>query len=458
MERNSVVNRHLLRTASVVAAGAFILAGCSSTGDGEPGGSDPTGDGGGGSSADATGEIEFLFWNWGPDAEPGWRSIADEFEDENDGVTIKLTPVAGDNWGSYLANAATMIAGGASPDMIYTATEGVKFLLQNDMIMPIDDLVEGDGDAQAILDDIAPNLVDGLRVDGSLYALPYAWNNMVIYYNTDRFAEEGIEPPSPDWTIEDFVETARALTEDADGDGTPERYGYTWASNELFPGIMPWVLNFGGTLTTEDLCSATLDAPDVQEAVEFLHGLVHVEKVSPAPAPLSEIFPMFQNGDVAMFGAGRWPLATLLPAGFEAFDIQLYPVGDEQITEFGVAGFPILKSSENPELAWKFAKFTSSPQIQQRAIGSQEAPATDIPALRSVADQIVAEGLMPPNSEIFYGSLDDGDAALVPAPAAFAEFESTIIRYTGLIMADEVSVADGLARAQQELETIVTCR
>lgn len=450
--------RSLFATAAV-AASALVLAACSGGGSTGPDSTtDPTGSGTTEPTSGAQGgELQFLFWNWGPDAEPGWRSIADEFEAENDGVSIALTPVAGDNWGSYLSNAATMIAGGASPDLIYTATEGVKFLLQNDMILPIDDLVAADADAQAIVDDMAPNLVDGMRADGSLYALPYAWNNMVIYYNTDRFTEAGLDAPSADWTVEEFVETAKALTEDTDGDGRADRYGFSWASNEMFPGVMPWVLNFGGNFATEDLCTATIDTPEVAEAIGFLHGLIHDEQVSPAPAPLAEIFPQFQNGDIAMFGAGRWPLATFLPAGFEAFDIQYYPKAAGQTTLFGVGGFPILKSSANPELAFEFAKFTSSPQIQQRAIGTADAPATDIPALRSVADEIVAAGLLPANSEIFYDSVDAYDAQLVPAPAAFAEFESTILRNLGLIMAGEVSVADGLAQTQQELDAVVSC-
>ena len=449
------MKRTLLTAVAVTAAGALALTGCAPGADTPVETSDRTT--GSGSGDEVAGEIQFLFWNWGPDAEPGWQSIVDEFESEHDGVEVKLTPVAGDSWGSYLANAATMIAGGAQPDLIYTATEGVKFLILNDMIRPIDDLIEGDEEAEALIADMAPNLVDGLRADGDLYALPYGWNNMVIYYNTDRFEEAGLEAPSEDWTIDEFVETAKALTEDTDGDGRPDRYGYAWTANELFPGIMPWVLNFGGALTTEDLCEATVDSPEVVEAVEFLRDLIHEEQVAAAPAPLSEIFPQFQNGNIAMFGAGRWPLATLVPAGFEAFDVQLYPVGAEQITEFGVGGFPILKSAKNPDLAWEFAKFTSSPQIQRRAVGTADAPSADIPALRSVADEIVEAGIPPANSAIFYGSLDDHDASLVPAPAAFSEFESTLMRHLGLIMSGETSAQDGLARAQGELESIVTC-
>src|SRR5690625_89721 len=439
---------------AALTAGVLALSACGS-------GTDPgsSSNGGNNNTDSGNGEnvvLEFLFWNWGPDAQPGWESITDEFMETHEGISFKLTPVAGENWGTYLANAATMIAGGAKPDLIYTATEGVKFLILNDMIMPLDDLVEGDAEAEEILADMAPNLVDGLRSDGSLYALPYAWNNMVIYYNTERFDEAGLDYPSADWTQDDFVEIATKLTEDVDGDGRPDKYGYTWASNEMFPGIMPWVLNYGGNLASDDLCEATVDSPEAIEAVSFLAELVNEKGIAPAPAPMADIITQFENGDVAMFGAGRWPLATLLP-DFEDFDVQVFPKVNEQITEFGVAGFPILSSTENPEEAWAFAKFASSLQIQERAIGSEDTPATDIPARRSVADQIVAEGLLPENSEIFYDSVDKYDAALVPAPANFSDFESTILRHVGQIMAGEVSPEQGMQDAQQELESIVTC-
>jgi multiple sugar transport system substrate-binding protein len=442
---------HSWRMTIAAIACMVVLAACggASTTDAEEAGSGAAASGG------ASGELSLVYWNWGPSAEELWSGVSDRFTAANPGVSVELTPVAGENWGTYLANTATLLAGGAEPDLIYVATEGMKFLVDNDIIMPVDDLVAGDPEAQAMLDDMAENLVDGMRVGEGLYALPYAWNNMVIYYNLERFEEAGVEPPAADWTWDDFVETAAALTEDTDGDGTPDRYGYVWTGSEFFPSVMPWVLNNGGDMLSEDRCSVTVDSPEVVEAIQFMQDMIYVDKVAAAPTDFGEIFNMFRNGDVAMFGGGRWPVASLVPEGFEAFDIQLYPQQEAQITEFGVGGFPILRTADDPELAWEFAKFASSAEVQRANLGTGENPNTDIPALRSVAEEL--NDMVPDNSELFYGSLDEGDASLVPAPIQFSEFESTVLRYTGLVWAGDLTAQEAMSKAQQELESIVSC-
>lgn len=427
--------------AATVLVGAIALTACSTGG--SPDGGDKS--------------LQVVFWNWGTAAEAQNQKIADAFMAANEGVEVDLTPVSGENWGSYYANVATLIASGERPDLMIISGEGAEFVAANDLVVPIDDYLADDPDAPAIIDDIAPGLLDGFKVGGETLTLPNAWNNMVIYYNTDVFAAAGLPAPEADWTWDDFRATAAALTQDTDGDGTTDQYGFTWASNEIFPGIMPWVANSGGNLTSDDRCEATVDTPEVTEALTFLNGLI-TDGIAPAPMPMSDVFTRFQNGQVAMFGAGRWPLVTFVPAGFTSFDIQLYPTGKDYRTVFGGAGYPILTSAENPDLAWEFQKFTVSEEIQQQYVGSSDTPGDGIPALRSVAATIAEQGVPPQNTDLFYDSIDTYDTLVpYPAPAKYSDFESTVLRNLQLIFAGESSVEDGLATMQSDLDSIVTC-
>ncbi|GAA2231423.1 sugar ABC transporter substrate-binding protein [Herbiconiux moechotypicola] len=411
---------------------------------------------GGGSDADSN-SLNVAFWDYGPAAQANNKALAEGFEAANPGVTVELTPVAGENWGSYYANVATSIAAGNRPDLMLISGEGAQFVTNNDLILPINDYLENDPDAQAIQDGIAPGLIAGFTVDEQVVTLANQWNDMVVYYNTDVFAAAGLEAPSADWTWDDFEATAAALTKDTDGDGEPEQYGFTWASNEIFPGIMPWVANAGGNLTDDAVCTPTVDTPEVSEAVGFLNELIE-KKIAPAPMPMSDVFTRFQNGTIAMFGAGRWPIGTFVPAGFTAFDIQLYPTGETYKTVFGGAGYPILKSSANPDLAWEFQKFTVSEDIQNAIVGTPEAPGDSIPSLRAAADTISEVGVPPVNSDLFYASIDDYDTLVpYPAPTNYSEYEAAVLRNLQLIFAGEVGVDEGLATMQGELESIVTC-
>jgi ABC-type glycerol-3-phosphate transport system substrate-binding protein len=173
--------------------------------------------------------------------------------------------------------------------------------------------------------------------------------------------------------------------------------------------------------------------------------------------PMSDVFTRFQNGQIAMFGAGRWPIATLLPK-FTDFDIQLYPRGDTYKTVFGGAGYPILKSSKNPDLAWEYQKFTVSAASEQQYVGTADKPGDSIPSLRSVSQTISKVGVPPANSDLFYNSIDKYPTLVpYPAPAKYSAFESTVLRNLQLIFAGEKSVPDGLKSMQSDLSSIVTC-
>lgn len=408
-------------------------------------------------AADVSGDLKFVYWNWGPDAPKGWETAVADFNKVHPDVKVKLIPVAGDNWGGYLAGTATLLAGGEKPDLLWVATEGMQFVVKNDLVRPLDDLILRDqAELAAYLGDVAQPLLDGLKVDGKQYSLPYSWNDMVIYYNKTRFQEAGLQPPASDWTRADFLAAAKALTVDANGDGKPEKFGFAWDNGGLFPSAMPWIYANGGAPLSADLCSSTVTSPEVVEALGFMQDLIYKDKVAPAPTGYGDLFNLFQKGDVAMFGAGRWPMATFLPAKFEDFDIQVWPANTVQQTEFGVDGFPIFKDSTNPDAAWAFAKFMVSEGQQARLVGSVDSPVTNIPARRSVADGIKA--FPPANGGAFYGAIDAGAGGkLVQAPTRFNDFESTFQRYTGLVFANELSPADAMAKAHEELSAIVTC-
>ncbi|WOQ70649.1 sugar ABC transporter substrate-binding protein [Microbacterium limosum] len=423
-------------------ASAAILTGCT-----------PAEDGG----DDAAGTLDVVFWNYGPLAEGQYQGAADAFMAANEGVEVSLTPVAGENWGTYYANVATMIASGERPDLMLISTEGAQFVHANGLVQPINGYLESDPGAQELRADVADGLIEFFTVDGDVIALADAWNDMVIWYNTDVFAAAGVEPPSADWTWDEFVDVAARLSSDTDGDGANDTYGFTWASNEIFPGILPWVANAGGNLVSDDVCAPTVDSPEVIEAVSFLNDLI-AEGIAPAPMPMSDVFTRFQNGTIAMFGAGRWPNGSFGAAGFTAGDIQLYPTGATYKTVAGGGAYAILSSSEDPDLAWEFQKFTLSDEIQELYVGTPDAPGDLIPSRRSIAAQMSEQGVPPANSELFYAIIDDYPPLVpFPAPPEYSEFEATVLRNLQLIFAGDVSVEAGLAAMQSELEPIVTC-
>jgi multiple sugar transport system substrate-binding protein len=394
--------------------------------------------------------IDVAYWNYGSGAVSDNTKLQKGFEKANPGTTVNLTPIAGAGWGEYYANLATLIASGKHPDLTFISSEGVKFLDQNNLVLPINNYLKTDPAAKKIESDIAPGLIKSFSVGKDITSLPNAWNNMVIYYNTDLFKKAGIPAPDGTWTWDQFEADAKKLT-------TGGTYGYAWTGTEIFPGVLPWVANQGGNFVSSDVCKPTADSPAVNKAYTFLDGLIK-QGISPAPPASNDLITDFENGKIAMFGAGRWVIASMLPAGFKSFDITRFPTGSTYQTVVGASGYPILKSSKNPDLAWKFQKYAASAAVQTSEIGTATAPFDGIPSLRSVAAATVAAGIPPANTKLYYGSIDNYKALTpFPAPAKYTQFESAILQDTQLIFGGNDTVSQGLSQMQKDLEPIVSC-
>lgn len=433
------MKRRFVRTAVLATAGVVttVLAGCGST-------SPSSG------SADGSGKtINVAYWNYGAAAVANNKALASGFEKKNPGVTVTLTPIAASGWGEYYANLSTLIASGKHPDLTFISSEGVKFLEQNNLVLPINHYLDSDPAAEAIKKDMAPGLIKSFSVGNDITALPNAFNDMVIYYNTDLFNKAGLTAPDGSWTWDEFEADAQKLT-------TGGTYGFAWTGTEIFPGVLPWVANQGGNFVSKDVCAATANTPAVEKAYTFLDGLLQ-KQISPAPPASNDLITDFENGKIAMFGAGRWPLPTLVKGNVK-FDIARYPTGSKYQTVVGAGGYPILKSTKSPDLAWKFQKYTASIEVQNSLIGTKDAPYDSVPSSRTTADKTVAAGIPPANAKLYYDAVDKYPAFTpFPAPAKYSQFESAVLADTQLIFGGNVSVQQGLARMQNDLASIVTC-
>ncbi len=395
-------------------------------------------------AAPATGKVVFVFWDYAPDVQKGWETTLADFMAENPDVEIELVGAQGTSWGEYLDKVATMIAGGKKPDVIWVATEGIRQLAVKGIIRPVDDLIERDkAELQEYFDDVAPSLIEGTRVDGKLYGIPYSWNNMVIWYSPSRVEAAGLEAPKADWTKDDFVAYAQKLT----GENT---FGYA-VENAYFAGTVPWLFVNDTSLFDEAYSKPLANDPKTVEAMQFLVDLVYKYKVAPDPAGVST-FNMFQAGQLSMFGAGRWPILTFSKdPSFKDYDIQLWPKWKTQVTEYGVDNFPIFSTSENVEAAWAFVKYMTRSDVQAQMVGTADKPVGNIPARRSLATSPDMASI--PNYSVFYASLDN--AMSVPAPPSFNKVESVWLRYVSQMTANEVPVQDALDQAQAELTQVL---
>lgn len=393
-------------------------------------------------ATDTTATLKVFQWI-NPQIIDSTEKAIERFKVRYPNVTVEPQFVPQPSWGEYNNSMLNQIASGDTPDIFASAIEGFAEIASKDLLIDLDPVIEQDAAAQTVLGDIEPNLLEGIRTrpSGELNFFPTEWNNMLTYYNKDMFDAAGIDYPAADWTWEDFREAANALTiRDAAGNVT--QYGYFVPGFNF--GLQPWLLTNNASVLDTDWQEPTVDTPEFRESLQFLHDLIHTDKV--APAFESGVGgDKFVAGQVAMFSAGHWPIPEIVSSGLTNVGVQIMPINKTEATVFGIGGLAITKASEHPELAWEFIKEMTGKEYQQELADSQRS----IPSARSMATTPEYTAF-PDNAEIFYASA--ATATPVPAPPNFAQVEEIVMRHLGAYFTNSQDLETTIAELNRELD------
>ena len=124
-------------------------------------------------------------YRWTTDADINMMKGAEaRFKEKYPNVTIEVL-YGPSGWGNYINNFMNLAASNAMPDIVAMPIEGIPTLDNRDILVDLEDISKNDPDAQAIMGDVEPNLLNGLRWKEKLSFFPTEWNSIVVYYNVD---------------------------------------------------------------------------------------------------------------------------------------------------------------------------------------------------------------------------------------------------------------------------------
>src|SRR5690606_24573220 len=142
--------------------------------------------------------------------------------------------------------------------------------------------------------------------DGTRVGLPYAYTGEVLWYNPDLFDQAGLAHPPSDWkdtgwTCTDFVNAARRITRDVDGDGRPDVWGLA-----NIPSLSLLAFMWDQEIFSEDFSEFILASQDGANAIQRGADLAIVDGVAPKPGTTQEN--LFQSGLAGMTFQGAWAM------------------------------------------------------------------------------------------------------------------------------------------------------
>ncbi|MEJ7654632.1 MAG: extracellular solute-binding protein [Chloroflexia bacterium] len=183
--------------------------------------------------------------------------------------------------------------------------------------------------------------------------MPQNLSSLVVYYNKKLFDDAKIAYPAADWTWDQFLDTAKKLTKDVDGDGKTDQYGLGTEAS-IFR-IAPFIWQNGGELVDNEQkpTKLTLDSPESTEAIRWFVELQTKHHVAPdaVQEEAQESEDRFQNGTTAMFLNSRRGTPTYRE--IEAFDWDVAPLPrrSEQAGILHADAYCMSKRTENKPAA-----------------------------------------------------------------------------------------------------------
>lgn len=260
--------------------------------------------------------------------------------------------------------------------------------------------------------------------DGPVYGLPNGFTPMVFYYNADSFERAGVDLPTSDWTMEQFLDTVQRLTLDGEGRNSQDpdfdaanivQYGIRVRKYAVLENLA-WIWSFGGDLFSPDYSTVDgyLNSPESIEAITFIRDLALTYHVAPEPNALDQMIQersftsVFLDGGVAMYPRGHWELVGLqLQDNYSADKLGVvgYPIGARDATIAFEDGWVINADlADDPaklEAACQFVNVATDAEFQRSKVET----GLEISANQAAADESVSLSAWPAIEAVFHAEM-----------------------------------------------------
>jgi len=211
------------------------------------------------------------------------------------GIQVEMVTVS---FSDMYTKLATAVQSGEVPDIMHTNFSGAAYLQAQDMITPVDDVIDGLGRS-----DFISTYLHVLGKDGKTWGVPdWALHNSV-WYRKDLFAKKGLKVPT---TWDEFESVAKALNADTDKDGKTDMYGFAVPMHAVQVAAQTYyeMLYSEGVYTLDPTTGEYSFGKQKDKATKALDYMIKLYKESSPPSSTEWSWNEYRNalveGSVAM--------------------------------------------------------------------------------------------------------------------------------------------------------------
>ncbi|MCE7989606.1 MAG: extracellular solute-binding protein [Caldilinea sp. CFX5] len=310
------------------------------------------------------------------------KTLDEDFRAENAGIQVQVE-AAPDGWEEKLL--AQMVAGEAVD--IFEAWGNIFFnWTERDLLLDVQSFVDRDLTDEQI-SDYNDFQWTGLVMRGKRVGMPKYINIMTVCVNVDAFEKYGVDLPPEDgnWTHDDYLNTAKQLTEAARKEGNDAFWG-GWKPMWNWDRFWNTIYMFGGQVVDEKYGKkCMLDTPESQQALQWVYDIMWKDNFWAQPSQVENKWghENISNNFIGYAEDGTYPIGMAKRfEGVVKWDLRHVPTGPTgKRSVLGTTdAWSITKQTKNPEEAWKVLSFLSGPVYQDKQIVGVEGI---IPVLKS---------------------------------------------------------------------------
>ncbi len=393
-----------------------------------------------GGGSNNSGQVTLSYASWDTEQAPGLRAMLDEFENQNPNIKVEMETTP---WDQYWVKLEAATTGGNMPDVVTMhSSESYKYMSQ-DVLMGLNEVIE---ENNIDMSEFTEGLADFYTLEDELYAIPKDASVVGLWYNKEIFDNAGVEYPDDTWTWETLREAAIELTDESAG-----IYGFA-SHIGTETGYWPFIYQNGGEVFADDNTRSGLNTPEAQEALAFYRDIALVDHSSPTIQELQDPDKLsrFESGRLAMMVEGNWFAPGFLKNEYmvENVSAAVLPKGKINATITNGLGWAASSNTKHPDEVKKLMTFLASEEANQ----IQAETGASIPALKGFED-VWASSSDSIDLSAFGQMLEYG----VPRPynKDGLRAEQAEVQIINRILSGSVSVEEGTAQIEQEVNTIL---
>jgi len=309
-----------------------------------------------------------------------YQTLVASFEQKNPGIKVDLIHIPSS--GDYAKRLAADFAANTPANIVLINYRSYAAFAAKGVLEPIGPYLAKSTVIKET--DFYPEGIQPFNYRGAQVCLPQNVSSLIVYYNKNLFDAAGLAYPNADWTWDEFVKTAQALTKDTNGDGQTDQYGL--GTEAALIRVAPFIWQNGGELGANPAPTRLLvDSPQAMAAIQWFVDLQVKHHVVPdaAAEKAEDSETRFMNGRTAMFLDSRRVTPTFRT--ITTFDWDVAPLpnnGQGKATILHSDAECMTAATKNKDAAWKFIEYANSVDGQTILASTGRT----VPSLKAVAE------------------------------------------------------------------------